>query len=148
MCQLLGAGATITPSNQWTVGSLYKYSGNFGLRIAHPGIIIANASTLPTGMRMWFRADAGVVTSGTKVTQWSDQSGNGFHMSAVNGGPDLVPNVASDGQLPVIRFSGTTAGLRTTNVAATVTTPYTMFTVARYQTARPSGVLIHSQDRV
>lgn len=112
-------------------------------------MVVANASTLPSGIFQWYAADNGVVLTAGKVSQWRDLSGNNFHLSAVNTGPDLVANVIANGTLPAVRFSGTTAGLRVTNASASVASPYTMFIVNRYQSnTRPAGVLLHSQDRV
>ena len=39
---------------------------------------------------MWLRADKGVVTSGSNVTQWLDQSGHGNHTTGVNGTPTFA----------------------------------------------------------
>jgi hypothetical protein len=36
----------------------------------------------PDSLALWLRADVGVVTSGSQVTQWLDQSGNGRHATA------------------------------------------------------------------
>ncbi len=45
-------------------------------------------------------------------------------------------------------FECVRAGLRTTNAAAVVRVPYSLFIVSRYQgTVAPTGTLLHSQDR-
>ncbi|MEQ9405563.1 MAG: T9SS type A sorting domain-containing protein [Cyclobacteriaceae bacterium] len=43
-----------------------------------------------TGNTLWLKADAGVTTSGSEVTAWADQSGNGNDASPVTTGPTLV----------------------------------------------------------
>jgi hypothetical protein len=57
-----------------------------------------------TGLRLWWRADAGV--PGGEGDHWEDQSGLGNHGTQTNGAavPRLVPNVVNG--LPVMRFDG------------------------------------------
>lgn len=43
-----------------------------------------------TGNTLWLRADAGVTVSGSEVTGWSDQSGNGNDANPVTTGPTRV----------------------------------------------------------
>ena len=57
------------------------------------------------GLSLWLRADKGVVLSGSAVTQWQDQSGNGNHASPGVVAPTLVSNGLN--RLPVINFTGT-----------------------------------------
>jgi hypothetical protein len=61
--------------------------------------------TVPTsGLALWLKADAGV--SGSPVSQWSDQSGNGRY--AIQGAGDSQPVLvagALNGK-PVVRFDG------------------------------------------
>jgi len=60
-----------------------------------------------TGMALWLRADAGVVTnSGGYVSQWTDQSGSGNNAVQSTGAnqPLLVANQING--LPVVRFGG------------------------------------------
>ena len=59
---------------------------------------------LVAGLRLWWRADAGV--PGGEGDSWADQSGEGNHGTQANGAavPRLVPNVANG--LPVMRFDG------------------------------------------
>lgn len=69
------------------------------------------SAQLPTNsLELWLKADAGVVTTGTNVTQWTDQSGNNRHAMAAVGNPQLVDNELCGG--PVIRFNGN-AGMLT-----------------------------------
>lgn len=51
----------------------------------------------------WWRSDLGVSTSGSNVTAWADQSGNGRDMSQGTNAPTLVTNVYN-GQ-PCVRFA-------------------------------------------
>ena len=54
--------------------------------------------------KLWLRADAGVQTSGSTVTNWLDQSGNNNHATA-SGDPQLTPDggVNFDNR-PVVTF--------------------------------------------
>jgi hypothetical protein len=61
-----------------------------------------------TGLKAWFKADAGVTASGSNVTAWADQSGNGFDLSQPGGTdqPQLVSSAVNG--LPGISFEGPT----------------------------------------
>lgn len=67
------------------------------------------------GLRLWLRSDAGVVSSGTNVIQWNDQSGNGIDAvwNAANifgeAPPTLVGSNSLIGGGPSIRFNGAEA---------------------------------------
>jgi hypothetical protein len=56
-----------------------------------------------SGLSVWLKADAGVTTSGSNVTAWADQSGNGNN--AV--GSDTLPTLQSNAinGYPAIRFN-------------------------------------------
>ena len=65
------------------------------------------SSAIPTnGLGVWFKADAGVTSSGSLVSQWSDQSGNARHATQTTRAsqPTVVSNVLSG--KPVIRYDG------------------------------------------
>jgi hypothetical protein len=59
-----------------------------------------------TGLAFWVKADAGVAVSGSSVTQWSDQSGNGRNALPAAGAnqPTLVANAANG--KPALQFDG------------------------------------------
>ena len=56
---------------------------------------------------VWFRSDLGITTSGSNVSGWADQSGNGYNVSQISipvqpaysatGGPNNVPRVTFSG---------------------------------------------------
>jgi len=54
------------------------------------------------GLALWLKADAGVTLSGSDVTAWADQSGNGRNASAYNN-PQLITNQING--KPVIDFN-------------------------------------------
>lgn len=55
-----------------------------------------------SGMMAWWKADAGVITTGSDVTQWNDQSGNGRNLTPGTS-PELATGVIN-GQ-PAILFA-------------------------------------------
>jgi hypothetical protein len=91
-----------------------------------------NPLTIPD-LQVWLKADIGVVTSGSNVTAWNDQSGNNrnFEKSIPNTGfPTLVGSE--------VRFTATaTYNSATASILAlpssslNFTTPYTLISVSR-----------------
>src|SRR5256885_731489 len=66
-----------------------------------------SAPTAATGLKVWFKAGAGLLQAGSgQASQWLDQSGNGNHASQSSSGaqPLYVPN-AINGE-PAVRFDG------------------------------------------
>ena len=59
------------------------------------------------GMKLWLRADAGVVKDGDNlVAEWQDQSGNDYHAEqGVQANKPLLVDVGVNGK-PVLRFDG------------------------------------------
>jgi len=75
------------------------------------------AALVGDGLRAWYRADLGVVKDASnKVSQWSDLSGDGFHVG--DGGavtrPLHVAGAMND--QPALDFDGSNARLQTTGV--------------------------------
>lgn len=71
--------------------------------------IEVNAVEAISGLDVWLRADVGVVTSGTQVTTWQDQSGNGNNFIGRAGSgirPTIVASSAPLGGQPAIEFEG------------------------------------------
>jgi len=59
-----------------------------------------------SGLSLWLKADAGVTTSGSNVTAWADQSGNGENATTENGGADSPIFVSSaQNSKPAIQFN-------------------------------------------
>lgn len=72
-----------------------------------------NTAAVPTtGLLTWLKADYGVSTSGTSVTQWTDCSPTANNASQTNSSnqPTLVPNAVNG--LPAISFNGTSQYLQ------------------------------------
>ena len=51
---------------------------------------------------LWLKADSGVTTSGSSVSEWADQSGNGNNATAPGNAPTLQPDTLNG--KPVVRF--------------------------------------------
>ena len=61
-----------------------------------------------SGLRSWFRANLGVVKDASNsVSQWTDLSGNGFHVTQTGALEPLWVAAATNSQ-PAIQFNGTT----------------------------------------
>jgi len=94
--------------------------------------IIATSKFLPSGLSglsLWLKADAGVTLSGSNVTAWADQSGNGNNATARTANSTFVSSVING--KPVLRFDGT-ANLITNNFFAhNYDTPITIIAVSK-----------------
>ena len=90
-------------ANDSSIAAQYEY-GPFGELIRKT----ETARSIPTnGMKLWLKADAGVVKDGSnRVSQWQDQSANGNNAAQSNS--TLKPEWVNGGLngLPVIRFNG------------------------------------------
>jgi len=90
-----------------------------------------------SGLSLWLKADAGVSLSGSNVTAWADQSGNGNNGTAKTGNATKVSNVING--KPVLRFDGT-ANLITNNFFANnYNTPITIIGVAKASASTVRG---------
>jgi hypothetical protein len=66
----------------------------------------ATAEVPRAGLRLWLRSDKGVTETEGRVSQWQDQSGNGYHAAADGPArPSLLKDAAHLGR-PAIRFDG------------------------------------------
>lgn len=74
---------------------------------------------LGDNLHTWLRSDLGVITSGSAVTDWKDQSGNGHHFSQSTGGNRPTYNTTDSNwaNLPSLTFDGSTDSLTSDNAA-------------------------------
>jgi hypothetical protein len=86
---------------------------------------------LQTGLKAWFKADAGVTVSGGAVTAWTDQTANGYVLTPPATGPTLT--AASVNGLPALTFDGSRqlGG----NLGAGALGDATIFAIFRYTVA-------------
>jgi len=61
-----------------------------------------------SGLSLWLKADAGVSLSGSDVTTWADQSGNGRHANSVDADPTY--NSSDLNGKPTISLSSVAVG--------------------------------------
>jgi|GEM_PF-3302236 len=116
------AGSDIT-SNALSMASLAlgDVNGDSDLDLVGGDKNISAAVVIPApggvnpNLQLWLKADAGVTQSGGAVSQWSDQSGNGFQAIQTTGAdkPSLLPNELNTN--PVINFDGVSDDLLITN---------------------------------
>jgi len=85
-------------------------------------------------LAIWLKADVGVIVSGSNVTSWEDQSGNGNDATTQDGSPLLESNVING--LPAISF-GSDSYMTAPSVVSGAN-PRTMFVV--YYTDNETGV--------
>jgi hypothetical protein len=72
--------------------------------------ITATSKLLPSGisgLSLWLRADSGVTLSGSNVTAWADQSGNGNNADVENSGEEPTFVSSFSNSKPAIQFNGT-----------------------------------------
>jgi hypothetical protein len=88
------------------------------------------AATLPftTGLKLWLDATTGVTTSGSTVTGWADQSGNGHDGSHTSGSPQLIGGAING--LPAINFDGAADYFALAGGAVLASDSFTIFAVA------------------
>lgn len=91
------------------------------------------------GLAAWYRADL-VVESGGAVSQWTDRSGNGYHLTQATGTlqPSLVTTGGPNDQ-PFIRFDGVDDYLR--NATGLGAQPTHMFLVCVMSRSAPGTAL-------
>jgi hypothetical protein len=80
-----------------------------GLGLSLPQTRITSKSPIPkSGLSLWLKADAGVTLSGSNVTAWADQSGNGNNASVENSGEEPTFVSSFSNSKPAIQFDGET----------------------------------------
>lgn len=99
-------------------------------------------SAIPqSGLSLWLKADAGVTLSGSNVTAWADQSGNGNNATPFDTGynPLFVSNSVNG--LPTIRFSDSATSLLVTPsfLAVGHNTPISIIAVAKAVASEVAG---------
>jgi len=103
-----------------------------------------------SGLSLWLKSDAGVTTSGSSVTAWADQSGNGLNANGnVTDGvnPTFVSNV-KNGE-PVLRFGNNNDAtvLRTAQTTFGNSGEFTIFTAHQYnETGNDWATLVQKGD--
>jgi len=77
-----------------------------GLGLSLPQTRVSGGSLIPaSGLSLWLKADAGVTLSGSDVTAWADQSGNGRTVTLANSPSFTASSINSR---PTVDFNGST----------------------------------------
>ena len=96
-----------------------------------------------SGLSLWLKADAGVTLSGSDVTAWADQSGNGNNASSEEETrPTLVSNTLN--AKPVLRFDG--AGQKMAITSSIGGTAYSIFIVCKNNDNENGSMFLWSTD--
>lgn len=96
-----------------------------------------------SGLSLWLKSDAGVTLSGSDVTAWADQSGNGNNASSSIGTrPTFVSNILN--AKPVLRFDG--AGQKMALTASIGGTEYSIFIVCKNNDNTDGSMFLWSTD--
>ncbi len=92
-----------------------------------------------SNLKLWVKADTGVVLQSGLVSEWQDMSGNNFHFTQSN--PDFRPVLSTAGpiNMPAIRFDGINDFLQVT-FSQTFSLPNTFFVVWSYAPQIASNV--------
>jgi hypothetical protein len=96
-----------------------------GLRLGSSRVGVQSSSIPAAGLSLWLRADAGVTLSGSNVTSWADQSGNGKNATIYNSPPTLTTINSKN----FISFNGINQALSGNNVISAL--PCTIISVIR-----------------
>ena len=87
-------------------------------------------SPIPTtGLSLWLKADAGVISVLGNVISWADQSGNGNNATARTGNSTFVSSVING--KPILRFDGTSNLITNDFFAHNYDTPITIIAVSK-----------------
>ena len=126
---------------------IWAYWGNDTLATYEHAATVTNVSDCV----LWLRADAGVLTSGSAVTNWQDQSGNGNHVSQSNAAmqPTLVSGVAALNSQPAVRFDDAAddgVGLGPANLGIASTDDRTVIMVVIPDSTLTQGSEVIGQD--
>lgn len=101
-----GAAGTVLTSTGTTTAPTFQAVPAGG--ISKP----PNAVTTAT-LQLWCKADTLGLADGTAVSSWTDSSGNANHLVQSTSAAQPIFKVSIVNSLPVVRFNGTSHGLRT-----------------------------------
>ena len=112
-----------------------------GLGLSLPQTLAAGGFTPKklSGLSLWLKADAGVTLSGSNVTAWADQSGNGNNATA-SGTPTLVANSLNSKSGISLDGEGSNDGFLTSPIfSLAYNTPISLFGVVKASASTVKG---------
>jgi hypothetical protein len=99
---------------------------------------------IPTAnLALWLKADSGVTLSGSDVSTWADQSGNGKDATASGTARPTYQSSGING-MPAISFNGTTN--RMTGSQVLTTAPATVFAVVQFSVTQEIGSIFQQTN--
>lgn len=106
-------------------------SGTLSTATFNTVVLMSNVPQRSSSMALWLRSDAGLQYSGSTVTGWLDQSGNGLNATQTTSAnrPSLV--TAAINGLPAVGFSGTNQHLVLPSGFANFTNGASIFVVTK-----------------
>ncbi|MEO9806479.1 MAG: LamG-like jellyroll fold domain-containing protein [Reichenbachiella sp.] len=106
--------------------------------------VSASPGNVSSGLSLWFKAGAGVSTSGSNVTSWVDQSPTGLDLNSQNGDPTM--SAAAINSNSAVAFDGNdnvynSGTYDTENLLSggALTGQHTFYIVAQHTAANPSA---------
>lgn len=96
-----------------------------------------------SNLKLWLRADSGVVNNTGNVISWNDLSGNGNNavQNLSNSQPQFIPNVLNG--YPVVRFDGVNDFLNGTTINNLSNSSLTIFVLANGKISTGSNVSVY-----
>lgn len=124
----------------------HRLSGACDIGVSAAGALTDFEPTDIAGLKLWLRADLGVTLNGATVSDWADQSGNGYHLTqaAAPSQPTFVASDAGANNQAAIDFDGINDVLARAAGFAPLdgATAYTIFIVSRCDTPAAYTCLI------
>lgn len=122
-------------------------AGTKNVTVTYNGLTSAAATytvTQPSSLYAGYRADSGIITNAGNVSQWSDYSGNGRHITQTNSGnqPLYVASSANFNSRPAVKFDSST--YLNFTLAAEKPKPNTFFAVANQHSAASAYSFVFS----
>jgi LSD1 subclass zinc finger protein len=129
------ATATVGRWLRWRLSTSANTNGSWDATFRIVAGAAHNSFFAPTDLGscvLWLRADLGVTPSGSNVTQWNDQSGNGANVSApVGSGPQVnAVDAAYSGQT-TLSFDAGKGEYLTGSYASSLAQPVTVYLVGQ-----------------
>lgn len=113
------------------------------LRGGLTGPVLASAPWTPpslgAALRLWLKADAGLTLSGSNVTTWADQSGNGCDLTAGSVGGQITYSATGFNSLPTVNFVANAYLLSSVGAMTLSTALGSFFMVGQMLTGTPSS---------
>ncbi len=138
--QSAGSSGTVDVSanlTSLTAGTFYYFriltSNSYGSDTSSLGSFIYDTSISSTNLKLWLASDSGVDTSGGKVSEWFDKSGNSNNATQSTSADEPSYQASVINSKPALSFDGTSTYLALPSAASLglQNSDYEMFIVAK-----------------